>query len=229
MSEEVRNMFSDISGKYDLLNDVLSIGRHRIWKKNFVRKINLPENGKHLDVATGTGDIATLVAKYYGENTEVIGVDFSDEMIINAQSRQDKSMNHLTFKKGDATNLDFTDEYFNSVTISFGIRNIPNLQVAIREMARVLKPNGVLAIMEFGTPTPPFSWLYSFYSKFIMPIIGKLISGNDSAYSYLPETIKRFPYGEKFKKIILSEGQFSEVIIQKIEFGTVYAYYCYKK
>lgn len=229
MSEEVRTMFSDISSQYDMLNDVLSLGRHRVWKKNFIKKIALPEYGKHLDVATGTGDIAGLIATHYGNKTTVIGVDFSESMIINANLRRDRKLENLSFKVGDATNLEFEDGFFDSVSISFGIRNIPDLLGSIKEMSRVIKSGGTFAIMEFGTPTPPFSWFYTFYSKFIIPNIGKMLSGNDSAYTYLPETIKKFPYGDTFKKILLDTALFSDVEIKKFEFGTVYAYFCTKK
>ncbi|MFA5513140.1 MAG: ubiquinone/menaquinone biosynthesis methyltransferase [Candidatus Kapaibacterium sp.] len=229
MSNSVRKMFSDISGEYDMLNDVLSFGRHRVWKNKFVKRIKLPVAGKHLDVATGTGDIATKIVEMYGTENEVIGVDFSESMIIKANIRKDISLENLTFKTGDALNLEFESGYFDSVSISFGIRNIPELTNAINEMARVLKPGGMLAIMEFGLPSPPFNYLYSFYSKFIIPFIGKLLSGNDIAYRYLPETIKEFPYDDKFKSIIMSTGKFSDIKIEKYEFGTVYTYYCIKK
>jgi demethylmenaquinone methyltransferase/2-methoxy-6-polyprenyl-1,4-benzoquinol methylase len=229
MSEVVKSMFSDISGQYDLLNDVLSLGRHRWWKKKFVKKINLPANGKHIDIATGTGDIATEIIKQYGKNVEVIGVDFSESMIIKARIRKDIELKNLTFEVGDATDLKFDDNIFNSSSISFGIRNIPDLNKAIFEMSRVIKPGGVLAIMEFGTPDIPFKWFYTFYSKYIIPFIGKIISGNDEAYTYLPETIKKFPYGNDFKELLNNTGLFSKIEILKLEFGTVYCYFCTKK
>lgn len=228
MSEKVRNMFSEISSQYDLLNDLLSFGRHRCWKRKFVNKINLPPYGKHLDVATGTGDIAELIVRKYGNSTEIIGVDFSESMIIKANYRKSTKHTNLNFKFGDATNLEYQDNYFDSVSISFGIRNIPELQKAIQEMTRVIKPGGMLAIMEFGTPSEPFNTFYKFYSKYIIPTIGNVMSGNDDAYTYLPETIKQFPYGEQFKKILNSTNLFSDIEIIKMEFGAVYAYFCRK-
>jgi demethylmenaquinone methyltransferase / 2-methoxy-6-polyprenyl-1,4-benzoquinol methylase len=143
--------------------------------------------------------------------------------------RKNPNFDNLSFQVGDATDLQFEDNYFDSVTISFGIRNIPDLVGSINEMTRVIKPNGIFAIMEFGTPAPPFNWLYKIYSKYIIPNIGKLMSGNDSAYNYLPETIKKFPYGDTFKQILLDTGLYSKVEFNKFEFGTVYAYYCTKK
>jgi demethylmenaquinone methyltransferase/2-methoxy-6-polyprenyl-1,4-benzoquinol methylase len=229
MSEPVRNMFSDISDKYDILNDILSMGRHRIWKKDFVKNLNLPSNGKHLDVATGTGDIAEKIIEEFGLETQVTGVDFSENMIKSALKRKNPDYTNLNFRVGDATNLEFHDNEFNSVSISFGIRNIPELTKAINEMSRVVKSGGILAIMEFGTPDKPFNFLYKFYSKFIIPFIGKIISGNSFAYSYLPNTIKTFPYNKEFEKILLNTGNFSNIKTKKYDFGVVYAYFCQKK
>ena len=229
MSEEVRKMFSDISGDYDLLNDLLSFGRHRNWKKSFVRRLNIPQNGRHLDVATGTGDIAERIVMQYGRNVWVKGIDFSESMIIKAKYRKNTKFDNLSFDVGDATNLNFSDNEFDSVSISFGIRNIPELLAAISEMTRVIKPGGLLAIMEFGTPDAPFNTIYKLYSKYILPLVGKFISGNDFAYTYLPETIKKFPYGKEFQKLLMDTNNFSEVEIMKLEFGTVYAYFCRKK
>ncbi|MBX3042372.1 MAG: bifunctional demethylmenaquinone methyltransferase/2-methoxy-6-polyprenyl-1,4-benzoquinol methylase UbiE [Candidatus Kapabacteria bacterium] len=229
MSEQVRDMFSDISAEYDLLNDVLSFGRHRCWKNKFVKNIKLPNDGKHLDVATGTGDIAELVVKKYGMKTEIIGVDFSESMIIKARFRKNSKYVNLDFQTGDATDLKYPDNYFDSVSISFGIRNIPSLVKAIEEMGRVIKPGGLLAIMEFGTPSQPFNIIYKFYSKYLIPNIGKIMTGNDFAYKYLPETIKKFPYGEEFKKIVISTNIFSDIKVSKMDFGAVFAYYCTKK
>lgn len=229
MSEKVQRMFSDISGDYDLLNDLLSFGRHRLWKKRFVSKIPMNDGGKHLDVATGTGDIAREVVRQSDGKVRVVGVDFSESMIIKAKYCKDCDWTNLEFQVGDATDLIFDSEYFDSVSISFGIRNIPGLVNAINEMSRVLKPGGILAIMEFGTPDAPFRWFYNFYSKTFMPFVGKIISGHSDAYTYLPETIKVFPYGANFKRILLDTGNFTDVRYEKMELGTVYAYYCVKK
>ncbi len=229
MSEKIKKMFSDISIQYDLLNDVLSFGRHRLWKKKFVKDLNIKNNDKHLDVATGTGDIAREIIKQYGDKVEVIGIDFSDSMIIKARLKKDAFIKNLNFEVGDATNLNFGDGTFNSVTISFGIRNIPDLHKAIYEMSRVLKPGGVLAIMEFGTPIKPVNYFYAFYSKFIIPSIGRLLSNSEFAYHYLPETIKKFPYGTYFKELLINTRHFSKVEIKKYDFGIVYCYYCTKK
>jgi demethylmenaquinone methyltransferase/2-methoxy-6-polyprenyl-1,4-benzoquinol methylase len=222
MSEKVKNMFANISGKYDILNDILSFGMHRYWKTKFVKMTNPDENSKILDIATGTGDIAFKYYKITLEKADITGMDFTPEMIKIANER--KQNRKIKFLVGNALNLPFEDNIFDITSISYGIRNVDDVKKSITEMARVLKSGGRAAILEFGQASKPFSYIYNFYSKYIMPPLGKIISGDDSAYSYLPETAAKFPSGENFVKIMNSTNCFSNITVKELMFGVAYIY-----
>ena len=222
MSEKVKNMFANISGKYDILNDILSFGMHRCWKTKFVKMANPDENSKILDIATGTGDIAFKFYQITSGQANITGMDFTPEMIKIANER--KQNRNITFLVGDALNLPFEDNIFDITSISYGIRNVDDVERSLTEMARVLKTGGRAAILEFGQARKPFAYIYYFYSKYIMPFLGKLISGDDSAYSYLPETAAKFPSGENFVKIMNSTNCFSKIIVKELMFGVAYIY-----
>jgi len=219
MSEKIKGMFADISAKYDILNDLLSLGTHRIWKKKLVKLSNVNSNSNVLDIATGSGDIAYLFSK----NTQhVTGIDFTPEMIDIAKKRfKDTNINFLI---ADALELPFEDNSFDIVSISFGIRNVDDINQAIKEMHRVLKSNGKMMILEFGQAIPPFSYLYNFYSKYVIPIIGKIVSKNHFAYNYLPESASLFPSGNNFVKIINDLNLFHNVKMYRLFYGIAYIY-----
>jgi len=219
MSEKIKGMFADISAKYDILNDLLSLGTHRIWKRKFVKLSNVNSNSKVLDIATGTGDIAYL----FSEKTQhVTGIDFTPEMIDIAKKRfKDTNINFLI---ADVLELPFEDNCFNIVSISFGIRNVDDITQAIKEMHRVLKSNGKMMILEFGQAIPPFSYVYNFYSKYVIPIIGKMVSKNQFAYNYLPESAARFPSGNDFVLIIDDLNLFDNVKMYRLFCGIAYIY-----
>lgn len=219
MSEKIKGMFAEISAKYDILNDLLSLGTHRIWKRKLVKLSNVSSNSLVLDIATGTGDIAYLFSK---KTIHVIGIDFTPEM-INIAKKRFKDTN-ISFRIADALQLPFEDNYFDIVSISFGIRNVDDINQAIKEMYRVLKRNGKMMILEFGQAIPPFSYLYNFYSKYVIPIIGKIVSKNNFAYNYLPESAARFPSGNNFVKIIDNLNLFDNVKMYRLFFGIAYIY-----
>lgn len=219
MSEKIKGMFAEISAKYDILNDLLSLGTHRIWKRKLVKLSNVNSNSLVLDIATGTGDIAYLFSK---KTIHVIGIDFTPEM-INIAKKRFKDTN-ISFRIADALQLPFEDNYFDIVSISFGIRNVDDINQAIKEMYRVLKRNGKMMILEFGQAIPPFSYLYNFYSKYVIPIIGKIVSKNNFAYYYLPESAARFPSGNNFVKIIDNLNLFDDVKMYRLFFGIAYIY-----
>ncbi|HRP02171.1 MAG TPA: bifunctional demethylmenaquinone methyltransferase/2-methoxy-6-polyprenyl-1,4-benzoquinol methylase UbiE [Candidatus Kapabacteria bacterium] len=219
MSDKIRDMFAEIAGKYDLLNDVLSFGMHRLWKKKLIKLSEPTKNSKVLDLATGTGDIAFLYAM---TSNDVTGIDLTPEMIEIAKKRSVSS--NPQFFVGDALNINFDNNTFDIISISFGIRNVDDIRQALREMHRVLNKNGKIVILEFGQALPPFSYIYNFYSKHILPIIGRIISGSVFAYEYLPESSARFPAGDNFTDIVKELKIFSNVKFHRLFYGIAYIY-----
>lgn len=199
-------MFSDISEKYDLGNDVLSFGAHRLWKRTMVRQARAPRGGRVLDLATGTGDIALLFTDQVGPEGEVLGVDFCPDMIEQARARQKNQLPNLSFEVGDAMHLRFADNSFDITSISFGIRNVDDPVKALSEMRRVVKPGGRVVVLEFGQPGGLFGVLYRFYSNHVLPIIGGIVSGNREAYSYLNKTSAAFPCRDQFVDLMHRAG-----------------------
>lgn len=221
-SEQIKKMFDEIAKKYDIANNILSFGRHHSWKKYFIKQLGPTPGNAILDVATGTGDLAFAFAKALDYDCTIKGVDFSEVMIEVAKSRNTSDC--IEFKIGDATKLDFATDTFDFVTITFGIRNIPEIEKAISEMTRVLKSGGKLGIMEFGTPDAGFYGIYKFYAKYIMPAIGKLLTKHPDAYTYLPQTSLEFPYGKRFVEIMQTSPELKNINFTKLQFGVVYIY-----
>lgn len=193
-------MFNSLARNYDVANDVLSFGMHRLWKKDLVNAIP-KEKVAVLDCATGTGDIAILIKKRI-KNAEITAIDFSEKMLEQAPPKALKAgIKDIRFLVADILKLPFGDKSFDHVTISFGIRNVENLLGAIAEFERVIKPKGVLHVLEFGQPQgPTWSKLYSTYHRNLLPVMGGVITGNMKAYSYLNESSEEFPSGESFVK-----------------------------
>jgi demethylmenaquinone methyltransferase/2-methoxy-6-polyprenyl-1,4-benzoquinol methylase len=206
MSDQVRLMFSDISESYDIGNDVLSFGTHRLWKRAMVRRAGAPRGGRVLDLATGTGDIALLFSDAVGAEGKVTGVDFCAEMIDLARKRPKNHRANMSFEVGDAMNLRFADDSYDVCSISFGIRNVDDPVKALAEMRRVVKPGGRVVVLEFGQPRGLFGSLYRFYSNTILPIIGGVVSGNRQAYSYLNRTAANFPCRDQFIDLMKRAG-----------------------
>jgi demethylmenaquinone methyltransferase/2-methoxy-6-polyprenyl-1,4-benzoquinol methylase len=206
MSEQVRVMFSDISENYDIGNDVLSFGVHRLWKRRMVRRAAAPRGGRVLDLATGTGDIALLFSDAVGAGGSVTGVDFSPEMIELARHRPKNRRDNISFEVGDAMNLRFADNSFDVGSISFGIRNVDDPVKALSEMRRVVRPGGRVVVLEFGQPGGLFGSIYRVYSNTLLPIIGGIVCGNREAYDYLNRTAAQFPCGEQFAALMRRAG-----------------------
>jgi demethylmenaquinone methyltransferase/2-methoxy-6-polyprenyl-1,4-benzoquinol methylase len=199
-------MFSEISESYDIGNDVLSFGTHRLWKRKLIRLADAPVGGSVLDLATGTGDIALLFADRVGPDGRVVGVDFCADMIALAKERPKNRRGNLEFEVGDAMNLRFSDDSFDVCSISFGIRNVDDPVRALGEMRRVVRPGGRVVVLEFGQPRGAFGSIYRFYSNTILPAIGGIISGNREAYSYLNRTAASFPSGAAFDDLMKKAG-----------------------
>ncbi|MCB9202592.1 MAG: bifunctional demethylmenaquinone methyltransferase/2-methoxy-6-polyprenyl-1,4-benzoquinol methylase UbiE [Flavobacteriales bacterium] len=220
---QVEEMFDNISHKYDFLNRLLSMKIDVMWRNKLIKKVQTKHPNKILDVATGTGDLAIEHAK--NTKAEIIGLDLSQKM-LNVGVEKIKKLNlenRITMIKGDAENLPFEDDTFDVVSVSFGVRNFENVEKGLREMRRVLKQGGTLYILEFSKVEGFFAPLFTFYFKYILPIIGKVISKDSRAYTYLPDSVNSFPYGEKFRNIILSQG-FSTVNYKKLTFGVATLY-----
>ena len=209
--EQVATMFDNIAGNYDFLNHFLSLGIDIFWRKRLVRKLQKQKPQNILDVATGTADLAIAMMKIKPFN--VVGIDISNGMLeVGRKKIKEKDLEKtIQLQQADSEDLPFEDATFDAVTVSFGARNFENLQKGLSEMARVLKPGGKIYILEFSKPTLfPFKQLYDFYFKFVLPLIGKLLSKDNAAYSYLPESVKAFPHGKELKSIIENCGYTNE-------------------
>jgi len=192
-------MFDDIAKRYDFLNHFLSLGIDRSWRKTLVRLAKQKKPKTILDVATGTGDLAIALTRLNPE--KIIGIDISQKMLEIGKAKIEKRglQNLIFLKPGDAERIPFSDTSFDAVTVAFGVRNYENLQLGLSEMKRVLRPGGIMLILEFSYPSSVlFKLLYRFYSRFIIPVFGRIISSHPEAYQYLPDSVSRFPSGNDF-------------------------------
>lgn len=218
-AEFVRVMFNDISHKYDLLNDVLSVGTHRWWKKNFVNLIASTKPKKVLDCATGTGDIAFMLNKTI---PEVTGIDFSENMIECAKIRADKANSKIHFRVADIQKLPFEDKAFDAASISFGIRNVESLDQGLKELGRVSKS---VYILEFGQPKNSlYKKLYFAMLRMYVPVFG-LISKRKDAYEYLIASSETFPSAETFVDIMKKNMSFKHIGYRPVFGGIAYIYF----
>lgn len=200
---EVRAMFNSIARNYDFLNHFLSFGIDVLWRKRLIREMKKSEPSLILDMATGTGDLAIMAAKKL--QAKVVGVDLSKEMINigNQKVNQKKINDTVVLKIGDAEKIGEDDNIFDAAMVAFGVRNFENLEKGLSEMNRVLKAGKSVYILEFSTPQKfPFKQFFSFYNFKLLPIIGRLVSKDPRAYTYLPESIKAFPCGDGFLEIL---------------------------
>ncbi|MEP6803354.1 bifunctional demethylmenaquinone methyltransferase/2-methoxy-6-polyprenyl-1,4-benzoquinol methylase UbiE [Flavobacterium sp. FlaQc-47] len=227
--EQVAQMFDNISGNYDNLNRVISFGIDIKWRKKVLKIVSDKKPKIILDIATGTGDLAILMTQTNAE--KIIGLDISAGMLeVGKKKIEDKKLsNVIDMVLGDSENIPFEDNYFDAITVGFGVRNFENLEKGFAEILRVLKPNGVFVILETSVPDKtPYKQGYKFYSKNILPIIGKLFSKDNSAYGYLSESAAVFPYGEALNNILRKIG-FIDVVAMPQTFGVATIYSASKK
>ena len=219
----VSKVFEDVFDKYDLMNDLMSLGIHRIWKKQLIEFLNPQENTKLIDVASGTGDIAINLSKINGSKIE--GVDISDNMLKVARKKiKELKINNINFKTCEAENLVFEDNHFDIISIGYGVRNFSNLEKGLNESYRVLKKDGKLIILETSVPENPIiKFLYTLITRVYIPIIAFIFSGKTKAYLYLLDSTDKFPPKNKFVEILYKTG-FEKIETRKKLYGasTIY-------
>ena len=217
-------MFADIADDYDRINSVLSFGVHHAWRKKAVLESGAHEGDHVLDCATGTSDLAIEFKKTVGESGYVMGTDFCAPMIEPAPGKAEKEGLEIDFEVADAMNLPYEDDKFDIASIAFGIRNVDDPVVALKDMARVVKPGGRVVVLEFGQPKGLMKFPYEMYSQHIMPAIGGWLSGNREAYTYLPRTSAEFPAGDNFLALMDQSEAFKERRAIKLTGGIAYVY-----
>ena len=218
-TRRVRGVFSNVASRYDLMNDFMSAGMHRVWKNQFVRKLK-PRAGQHIiDMAGGTGDIAFRIAE---RGAQVTVADINPEMLAVGRERaKARGLEGLLWAEENAEELSFPDQTFDAYTIAFGIRNVTHIDKALAEAHRVLRVGGHFLCLEFSTATwPGFKEIYDRYSHDVVPRIGRVVARDEESYRYLVESIRRFPDMPTFKKMIEQAG-FAQVTVEPILGGAV--------
>ena len=218
----VNRMFASIARRYDVTNAVLSFGIHHGWRRRLLSLLPPNPGAVALDLCTGTGDLLPLLKRRFGR---VFGADFCLPMLLEAERKGEvRSAAAGRLVQGDGLRLPFADASFDVVSVAFGVRNFENLDLGLTEIRRVLKSGGSALILEFGQPTiPVWSAIFAAYSRWVMPMIGAVLTGNRAAYTYLPETARAFPCREKFRERLAAAG-FGRIEYVSLSGGIAYAY-----
>jgi demethylmenaquinone methyltransferase/2-methoxy-6-polyprenyl-1,4-benzoquinol methylase len=219
-ARQVRGVFDSVAPKYDLMNDLMSMGLHRLWKAYTVQVANLHEGDRALDIAGGTGDLALAFSKKVGKTGQVVHTDINEAMLRTGRNRLLDAGVVLPTLVCDAEKLPFSNDWFDVVSVAFGLRNMTHKDVALAEMHRVLKPGGKLLVLEFSKVAPPLEKVYDWYSFKVLPTLGKLVAGDDSSYRYLAESIRMHP-GQEELKTLMHKGGFGHVDYHNMSGGVV--------
>jgi len=223
--EKIRSMFSKVAQNYDRANSVLSVGIHHLWRKKLVALAEIKKGMRVLDCATGTGDLAIEFKRAVGPSGEVIGTDFCEAMLQSAPQKAKNKNLDIKFELADVMNLQYPDQQFDRVSISFGIRNVADPAKALQEMARVTKSGGRVMVLEFGQMNIPLlSTAYNFYSERVLPKIGGLVTGQAEAYEYLQKSSAAFPCREGFIDLMKHTDAFSKMHFIPVSLGIAYIY-----
>lgn len=223
--ERVRTMFSEIAPKYDRMNHLLSMNVDRYWRWRAVRKLAPNKTDPILDVCTGTGDLAFAFHRYTAGEVPVVGSDFCYPMLEIGKQKADRAQRDVQFVEADAQELPFADDHFQVVSAAFGLRNVADTDLGLREMTRVCKPGGKVAILEFSQPRrQPIKMAYGWYFRNVLPRIGRLFASNDSeAYDYLPDSVGEFPCYEALAEKMVAAG-LSSATFHPLTFGIATLY-----
>jgi len=219
-ARRVRGVFDSVASKYDVMNDLMSMGLHRAWKAYTVMVANLQPGDQVLDIAGGTGDMAQAFAAKVGSTGTVVHTDINLAMLRQGRDRLTDEGLLLPTAVCDAEQLPFPDQHFNLVCVAFGLRNMTHKDRALKEMSRVLKPGGKLLVLEFSKVAPPLSKLYDWYSFQVLPRLGKMVAGDDASYRYLAESIRMHP-DQQTLKALMQESGFAHVDIHNLSLGVV--------
>ena len=205
-ARHVRSVFDSVAPKYDLMNDLMSAGLHRVWKAYTVAVANLQIGDKALDIAGGTGDLALAFSKKVGNTGQVVHTDINEAMLSTGRNRLLDLEKVLPTVVCDAEKLPFPSDYFDVVSVAFGLRNMTHKDIALAEMNRVLKPGGKLLVLEFSKVAPPLEKMYDWYSFKVLPKLGQWVAGDDASYRYLAESIRMHPSQEALKAMMIKGG-----------------------
>lgn len=211
--EFVHQVFESIAPRYDFMNSLLSFRRHKAWRTFTMKKMNVQLGESALDVCCGTADWTVSLAEHVGKSGQVIGLDFSENMLkIAEKKKKQKGLEHIELVHGDAMDLPYADNTFDYATIGFALRNVPDIRQVLSEMRRVVKPGGRVVSLELSKPVwPPFRFVYFLYFNHILPLMGKLFANRYQQYSWLPESLKNFPDSKQLALI------FEEVGLERVE------------
>jgi demethylmenaquinone methyltransferase/2-methoxy-6-polyprenyl-1,4-benzoquinol methylase len=219
-AKAVRGVFDSVASKYDVMNDLMSVGMHRAWKAYTVLVANVKDGQRVLDIAGGTGDLALAFAPKVGSTGQVVHTDINEAMLREGRNRLLDAGVSLPTLACDAEHLPFADAYFDLVTVAFGLRNMTHKDAALLEMNRVLKPGGKLLVLEFSKVAKPLTKIYDWYSFKVLPKLGKLVANDDASYQYLAESIRMHPDQDTLKAMMLKSG-FGHVDYHNLSGGVV--------
>lgn len=224
-TKQVEAMFNDIAPKYDFLNHFLSLGIDKIWRRKVIRKVANDKPNDVLDIATGTADLAIMLAKKYSK-AKITGVDLAENMLEVGRKKVNnlKLSDRISLNQGDSLSLPFENDSFDTAMVAFGVRNYENPVKGMEETLRVLRKNGKFYVLEFSMPRKlPMAQLYRFYFRTILPLIGRIVSGHKQAYTYLPESVNAFPDGNNFI-LLMEKAGFTSCKFKRLGFGIATIY-----